>query len=226
MIRELTIDRLINVFVKKLYVIVAITVLFALSAFIYSAYFVEYKYTSSGTMIVINSKTESGEISKTDLDASARLVDTYRIILTSTRFCERVAKDLDVKCTAKEVKKALVLSGINNTEILSVKATTTDKNLSQKIVQGVLKNAEKELKEISKAYRVTQLDSASVPGGHSSPNIKFNTVLGTLLGLLFSIAFVLLSAMFDTKIKDEQELKERYNIPSLGAIPNINGGKK
>lgn len=226
MVRELTADKLIEIFLKKWYVIVSITLLFTLATFLFSAFLIEDEYTSEGTMIVTNNQDESKEISKTDLDASARLVETYRILLTSTKFCEKISQDIGSVYSATDVQKALSLSSINDTEVLSVKATTTSRELSQQITQSVLDNAKEEIASVSEAYHVKIIDDAAYPQNRSYPNVSFNTVLGFLLGVIFSVVFILLRTMFDTKIKDEQELKSKYNIPSLGAIPNINGGKK
>ena len=125
----------------------------------------------------------------------------------------------------------LTLESVNKTEVMSVQATSKDRKLSQKITQSVLDNAQEEIKTISEAYHVKIIDNASYPTSRSYPNITFNTVIGFLIGAVFSIAAILLKTMFDNKLKDEEELKLIYNIPSLGAIPNIgevkkNGGKK
>lgn len=235
MIRELTIDKLIEVFMKKWYMVVVVSILAALLTYIYSYYFIDFQYTSNGKMIVINSHDETKEISKTDLDASARLVETYRILLTSTKFCEKIAADIneefDKDYTPIQIKSMLTLESVNKTEVMSVQATTKDRKLSQSIAQSVLDNAQEEIKTISEAYHVKIIDNASYPTSRSYPNITFNTVIGFLIGAIFSIASILLKTMFDNKLKDEEELKLIYNIPSLGAIPNIgeikkNGGKK
>jgi len=230
LIRELTIDKIIEVFLKKWYMIVIISVLAALVTYLYSYYFIDFKYTSNGKMIVINSQDETKEISKTDLDASARLVETYRILLTSTKFCEKIAADINKEFnedySPSQIKNMLSLSSVNDTEVMSVQVTSKDKKLSQKIAQEVLDNAQEEIKTISEAYHVKIIDTASYPSSRSYPNITFNTVIGFLLGAVFSIVCILLRTMFDNKLKDEEELKLIYNIPSLGAIPNISEGKK
>lgn len=226
MIRELTMDKLIEFFVRKWYVILITTVIFGFVTFVYSTYFIEYQYTSTGTMIVTNSQDSKSEIKKTDLDTSARLVETYRILLTSTKFCEMLSDKFDNKYSAGYIKSKLSLTSVNGTEILSVKATTSDQELSQKLVQSVLDNAQQEINSVSEAYNVKVIDNATYPLSRSYPNISYNTFLGALIGLILSIVCGLIISMFDNKLKDEEELKLMYNFPSLGAIPNIHYSSK
>jgi len=225
LIRELTVDKLIEFFLKKWYMIVISAVIFGLAAHIYSLSVLEYSYTSRGTMIVTNTMNEQSEISKSDLDTSARLVETYRILLTSTKFCEKIAAKLDNEYTANYIKSSLSLTSVNKTEVLSVKATTKNKAFSKKLAQCVLDNAQEEINSVSHAYHVKILDNASEPTAKRTPNVSFNTFIGVLAGIIFSVVCGLISTMFDTKLKDEEELKIMYNIPTLGAIPNMEENK-
>ena len=225
MIRELTIDKLIEFFLRKWYMIVISAVIFGLVTYIYSMSIMEYRYTSQGTMIVTNTLNEQSEINKSDLDTSARLVETYRILLTSTKFCEKLSAEFDNKYSAAQIKSCLSLRSVNSTEVLSVKATTLNKEFSQKLVQCVLDNAQEEINTVSGAYHVKILDNATTPTTDSYPNVSFNTFIGILAGLIFSVICGLISTMFDMKLKDEEELKLMYNIPSLGSIPNMEDNK-
>jgi len=225
LIRELTIDKLIEFFLRKWYMIVISAVIFGLVTHIYSLSVLEYSYTSRGTMIVTNTLNEESEISKSDLDTSARLVETYRILLTSTKFCEKIAGKLDNKYTASQIKSCLSLTSVNKTEVLSVKATSKNKEFSQKLAQCVLDNAQEEINSVSRAYHVKILDNASSPTAKSTPNVSFNTFIGILAGIIFSVVCGLISTMFDTKLKDEEKHKIMYNIPTLGSIPNMEENK-
>lgn len=225
MIRELTIDKLIEFFLRKWYMIVISAIIFGLVTYIYSMSILEYRYTSQGTMIVTNTLNEKSEISKSDLDTSARLVETYRILLTSTKFCEKIAEEFDNKYSPSYIKSCLSLKSVNSTEVLSVKATTSDKQFSQKLAQCVLDNAQEEINTVSQAYHVKILDNANQSTAKSYPNVSFNTFMGILSGLIFSVICGLISTMFDMKLKDEEELKLMYNIPSLGSIPNMEDNK-
>ena len=69
--------------------------------------------------------------------------------------------------------------------------------------------------------RVSIVDNASLPTTTSSPNIKQNTFIGIFVGIIIGIAIIFIRELLDTRIKDEDELKTKYNIPVLGIIPNL-----
>lgn len=224
--RDFTLDKIFEALFKNWVKVVIITALIGLLTYLYSSYMIDFLYTSQGTLIVtaVNGQ-QNKDISKNQLDTSARLADTYKILLTSIKFCEKIADDVDLGYNSKSIKDMLSLSAMDNTEILSVKATTSNPEHSKKIVQSVLNNAQQEIGSVSDTYTVKVIDDAE-NGVRSYPNITFNTIIGLILGIILSFAFVFIGMMFNTQIKSEQDLAARYNIPLLGSVPNLNGGRK
>ena len=65
------------------------------------------------------------------------------------------------------------------------------------------------------------LDKALLPRGAISPKRKIIVITGFILGLLFAVAFSLLRAFLDDRIKYENDVTKIVNIPILGVIPHI-----
>ena len=65
------------------------------------------------------------------------------------------------------------------------------------------------------------VDNASLPTTTSSPNVKQNTFIGLFLGVVLGVAVVFIKELIDTRVKDYDDLKSRYNIAVLGIIPNL-----
>lgn len=59
-----------------------------------------------------------------------------------------------------------------------------------------------------------------------SPKPKIYLLSGFLLALLFPIIFVKLSNLFDTKIKNLEDLKYNLSVPVIGSIPKFDGNEK
>ena len=72
-------------------------------------------------------------------------------------------------------------------------------------------------------FRSVQIvDYAEVPEGPSSPSVTRNTAIGFLLGLLVSIAVVVLLDLTNTVIRSEKDLNTLFEeIPVLGVIPEL-----
>ena len=77
---------------------------------------------------------------------------------------------------------------------------------------------------IVKASVVNQnriIDNANIPEYPIAPNRKMIILIGTLLGLLLGIIFILSKEYIDDTIKDEKYLIENSPLPLIGNIPYI-----
>jgi capsular polysaccharide biosynthesis protein len=46
-------------------------------------------------------------------------------------------------------------------------------------------------------------------------------MMGALLGAVLAAAVIVLLALLDTRIKDESDVEEMFELPILGSIPNF-----
>ena len=58
-------------------------------------------------------------------------------------------------------------------------------------------------------------------GALISPNITTNTLLGAVIGAVLPYAVVLVYSILDTRIKTEDDIKNRFQHPILGQIPRL-----
>lgn len=54
-----------------------------------------------------------------------------------------------------------------------------------------------------------------------SPNIAMNTLLGAVIGTVLPYVVVLIYTVLDTRIKTEDDIKNRFDYPILGQIPRL-----
>ena len=219
--REIKFTEIIDLIWRRKWLIIACVVIAAVVAYCYSTYFVEPKYTATGTFIVknveekVNTNVELGE-----LNASRVLVNTYIEILKSNTFTNIVANDINLDYTASQIRGMLTVSSRNSTEILEVKVRNANPRHAAIILNSILNNVDSAIR-ILKAGSATVLDTATVPQVPSSPNIPRNTALGGFIGALISVLIIVLLLVFDVTVRDEKEIVERYETPVLGVIPTI-----
>ena len=60
----------------------------------------------------------------------------------------------------------------------------------------------------------------------TSPNVSRNAVIGALLGLVISVAVILLREFFDNTIRDKESLQIQIDVPVLGEIPSFTPSEK
>lgn len=220
--QSVNLSDILNIFLKRWWIILLSGLLIGLLAFAYSAYLVDPKYTSSGTLYVVNNpENQMKTYTFSEYNLSVQLVNTYSEILRSDTFCQTISKRLNSKVSASQVKNMLIMEGVGETEILQVSAISKNPELAREVVQEVLNNAPDEIMRVIKAGSVEIIDNASMPVTPTSPDIRRNTLLGFLAGLVLATLAVYALALFDTTVKDEEELTEKYDIPVLGIIPNL-----
>ena len=56
-----------------------------------------------------------------------------------------------------------------------------------------------------------------------SPSYSRNVLLGALGGLLAAMIYVTIMSLRDTRIKDENDLADTFQLPILGRIPDFDG---
>ena len=65
------------------------------------------------------------------------------------------------------------------------------------------------------------IDRALLPGGPIQPKRKMIVLVGLVLGLILGIALAFLRAFLDDRIKEEEDLTKRTDVPLFGIIPYV-----
>ena len=229
--------------VKNVILIFIVGILFASASFAYSKFVLPELFTTSVSMYVNNENgrytSESVEMSA--LTTSRNLANSYVVILNNDAVMEKVGLEIidlygieDIKnyfpideknnkkyIKAKYIKNCFNISPVNETEILEVSATTTSPYLSADLCNSMTRVAPEFLKRVIGAGSVNAIDVASVPDSKSSPNIAENTVKGFLAGIFLVVVILFIKMLLDTKIRDTENFKDRFDYPVFGEIPFI-----
>lgn len=218
---QLSIMNVVDMLLRKWYVLFLAAIVGGLSAYLITDIFIQPKY-SAGTMLYVNASTKkTEEVSNSTIMASQQLVNTYAEILQARDFLDKIARDMDDKYTSSEIKSMLTMTSVNKTEVLSVVVKGTNKDDVYKIAQRLADYSTDELKNVVGAGSVTILESPIEPKSPVSPNVRANTLIGVLLGLLFAGLLIIVLDLLDTRIKSGEEFAGNYDEPLLGEIPSL-----
>ena len=187
--------------------------------------FITPKYESVGKLYVSsqNTRQSSSEeaIAYNTLLTSQRLVSTYMEILQSDSFLQTVSDDIGGKYTYNQIKSMLSLSALNQTEIMQVSVRCKNPYDAYRIAASVIQNSLGEIERVVDGGSVRVIDNAFVPSSPVSPDIKKNTLIGGLAGIVISAAVIFLMSILDTRVKPGDDMQARYSVPVLGEIPWI-----
>lgn len=219
---QLSILNVVDMLLKKWYVLFIAAILGGVIAFLFTDFFIEPKYSAETTVYVnASNKQSSDEISNETITASQQLVNTYAEILKSRDFLTKISQDLDEEYTPEEIQEMLSMESVNETEVLSVTVKGTDKDNVYKIAQLISYYAKDQLKNVVGAGSVTILESPIEPENPVSPNVCANTLIGVLLGIVVAGLVIVVLELLDTRIKSGEEFAKNYEEPLLGEIPTL-----
>ena len=222
-----TIDivHIVRYLLKKAWVIALSALIVGAVTFIFFAFMVAPKYSSSIMLYVNNSSFSLGNtsfsISSSEITAAQSLVKTYGEILNNRTTLERVIDKTDVPYDYETIKDMVSSSLSNNTEIMKVTVTSEDPYEAAKIANCIAEVLPIRISEIIDGASMEVVDAAVPDKNKVSPSITKNTVIGAFIGAVLSIIALSLIAMIDDTIHDEEYVIRTYDYPILAKVPNL-----
>ena len=217
----------VGMVMKRWWILVVSTILIGSIFFTVTEYFIPEQYTSIGKLLVSNSVAtvdqEGGLPAETinTLNASARLLNTYMELFKTNNFLNKVAADSGTKYSATQLKGMVKYSSLNETEVLQIEVTCTDKIDARILCERILDNAQPEVERVGSGGSVSVVDEATTPVTPTSPNKTLNTIIGVLIGMVLGVLIIFIIELFDTRIKTEDDLVTKFDLPILGVIPDL-----
>ena len=213
---------------KRAWIIALITVLAMLTSGIISFFVLSPVYEANTTLIVNTeqSKETNNMITGDQLNVTQKLTLTYGEIIKSRAVLDSVIKKLDLNMEYNELEKAINVSPVKDTQIMSVTVQDTNPKRARDIANAIPNVFTKEVKRITKANSVEVIDKAIVPENPIKPNKVMNILIAAVLGIMIGLFIVFILEYMDNKIKTPQDIEKYINLPILGVIPNENMSKK
>lgn len=250
--QEINLKDLFSLLLSKIKFIILVSLLGTVLAFAYAKIILPVEYTSAVSIYVKNTSSAvtgdnpAGEATQTGLAASKLLAEAYIVILNDDVVYDQVSKmlledyakedlenfftvkesDGDYFIPAQQIRSKVNIATINETEVIKIEATTESAQLSADICTYISDIAPELLTRVTKAGSVETIGTAKVPDSPSAPNVKVIIIIGMLAGLFISIAAVIILNMLDNCISSSDDIKQRFGIPVLAEIPDIEAETK
>ncbi len=239
---EYSILEILRIILKRVWLVATVGILCASLAFIYCVTLATPKYSASAAIIGSNGNigadldidftagTTDTSIKSNDLAASLSLTDTYVYVLTKMpsecqEFVDRITEaDLVEKFNESEVD----IVAREDTLIIDITVISPDEDASKQVANIYSECAPDFIAEynigmvtsLSKARKTTQV----------SPRTLVSTMLAGVLGVAVTCMIIIYLAVSDKTINGEDDIKNNYDIPLLGSVPDfqstVKGGKQ
>ena len=212
---------------NRAWIIALVGFLSAAIGFSFSAFVIKPTYSSSIMLYVNNNSFSLGNtdfsISSSQLTAAQSLVRTYSEILNNRTTLERVIDKTDAPYTYKELSKMIEAAPSNDTEIMRVTVTSEDPYEAARIANGIAEVLPMRVSEIIDGATMEVVDSAIPELEKIAPSITKYTAIGLVLGVFLSAVALVISALMDDTVHDEDYVLKNYEYPILAKVPNLLG---
>ncbi len=160
-------------------------------------------------------------LSGADLTAAQRLVNTYVSIANSNRVLEEVAAALGGDYTAEKLSGMISAAQLNQTEIFNIFVSHSDPKEAARIANVAAEVAPEVISNLIDGTSARVIDTAKEPKSPYSPNYTNYAAIGGAAGALLAIVVLTIFFLQDTRIKDENDLTDMFELPILGRIPDF-----
>ena len=174
-------------------------------------------------MYVLAQKDSSNSNSLySDLNASQMLTNDVAKLLKSGRIVNQVGSEVGIE----ELKGYSVsVTSETTSRVITLSVTGPDPQTAADIVNKMIEDVSGVAQSVMNVESVNPVDMAQAPEKPSGPNRLLYTLVAFVAGLFAAIAIVVVSDMLNTKVRGSEDLEELIDVPIIGRIPNVQGGR-
>lgn len=222
---EIDVLELFHVLLNKFWIILLAGIIAALAFVGGTILFITPQYQSTTKMYVL-SKQDNNTITQQDMQTSLSLTKDYAELIKSRTVTEGVIAQLNLDLTHEQLLGKVSVDSATDTRILSITVTDPDPYEACKIANAIRDVAANHIKNVMDIDAVNVVETANIPDQKSSPNISKNGVIGGLLGVLLSVAIILIAYISNDTIKTQEDVERYLGLSMLGTIPLIAADRK
>ena len=215
---EIDVLELFHVLLNKFWIILLTGMIAALAFVGGTILFITPQYQSTTKMYVL-SKQDNNTITQQDMQTSLSLTKDYAELIKSRTVTEGVIAQLNLDLTHEQLLGKMSVDSATDTRILSITVTDPDPYEACKIANAIRDVAANHIKNVMDIDAVNVVETANIPDQKSSPSISKNGVIGGLLGVLLSVAIILIAYISNDTIKTQEDVERYLGLSMLGMIP-------
>lgn len=223
---ELDLKEIVRVLLRKLWLIIALGLLFGMAMMIYSKYVISPLYSSTTRVYVLNRQNTNANVNYTDLQTGAQLTKDYMELVKSRTILTQVISTLDLDMTVESLSGMISVSSPEDTRVIALTVTSTDVYQAQKIANALREVSATHIREIMNLEAINTVEEANLPTAPSSPNVPRNTMVGFMLGILIGVTIVIAMYLLDDSIRTPDDVERYLGVSVLASIPIMESDSK
>lgn len=175
------------------------------------------KYTSNSKLYIAGANSVISSLS--DLQLGTQLTKDYAELVNSRPVVEEVIEELKLDMEYRDLLAITTVSNTTDTRILVISVEHSDPQVAKDIVDKFAQVISKQISEIMDVSEPKIVEQGYVEETPSSPNLRRNTVLGGVLGIVLAISVLVVRYMLDDNIKSQDDIEKYLQLNTLALIP-------
>ncbi|MFS4464648.1 Wzz/FepE/Etk N-terminal domain-containing protein [Staphylococcus haemolyticus] len=216
---SLDLSKISKLLKKNWWLLVLLPLIFLLITLAITFFLMKPQYQAN-TQVLVNQKEKNPEMMAQEVQGNIQLVNTYSEIIKSPRILDEVSKK-DKKFSVEEIEDMMTVTNKDQSQILDIDVKSGNKKDAERVANEVADVFKERMPKIMKVDNVSILSRANGTSTQVSPKIFLNIAVAILLGLFLAIIILILKALFDKRIKTEEDVERELDIPVLGSIPKL-----
>ena len=225
---EINITELLQYYLKKIHIIIIITLLTLLLGAFYIKRIQVPLYHGTTTIILVQKSedNQSANATQNELNVNERLVTTYSQIIKSRRVLDQVIKELNLDMTYETLHNLVSVSALNNTEIIKITVVNLDGKMAKNIANVTANYFADEVVDLYNMNNVNILDEAIESSKPYNINVVKQVIIYFMVGFIIAAGILFVIYYFDRTIKSVEQVEQKIKLPILGSVEIFEGGSK
>lgn len=234
--KNISLFMLIEIALKHIFIIIAAAMVVAVGTFCYCEFVAVPQYSATGSIMVTNggilnidtyqddyqdNLQEDENLNNTDIQASLSFAHTVTDILNTNGIFKELSEELGGKYSYSQLKSFSSIARRNTTTLfIDISFTARSREEAITIVNKYLELTPDYINSFVPQTAVTATSTAD-SAGKVYPKTLVTTFIGGVVGAIIAYAIIFLIYCANTVIKGEDDFRDRFDIPILGAIPDF-----
>lgn len=214
---------IIYVLLRRMKLIVSVTILATLSVGLISFFCISPKYEVSTKLFIGKENKIQGQeqvYNDNDVQMYQKLLKTYAEVITTNDLIDNAIKNHNIDIDSQEILDNLKVTPREDTQILEINYIGKNIEESKKIIELITDKFVERSEELIPNGNVKVIESAKVPEKPVSPNKRLNMIIAFFLGLMGSIGLAFLLEYLNDTFNSKEETEKVLGLPVIGAIPD------
>lgn len=222
---EIEIDLLevLRYFMKRFWIILLVTVIFAGGAGGYTKLFMQKMYSSTSKLYILTRSTSITSLA--DIQIGSQLTVDYIQLVQSRPVVDQVIENLSLNRDYEEVLSQMEFTNPSNSRILVITALDSDPQLAKDLVDEFANVAKVRISTIMKTDEPTVVEYGYISEDAVKPSLKKNVALGGAVGMALTMGVLFVFFLLDDTIKNAEDIERYLGLNTLTVIPLEDGEK-